>query len=84
MILGVVSVGISGTTEKPCNDEAYALFTDVTKYVDWIKQTVGSGYLSEDRLGINTRDEDEEVSPIDQIGAWKDKGAFCEYITDAG
>lgn len=80
MLLGVVSVGISGTTEKPCNDEAYALFADVTKYVDWIKQTVGSGYLSEDRLG-NTGDEDEDD---DRDGVWKDKSAYCEYIMDAG
>lgn len=86
VILGVVSVGIVGTTEKPCNDQTYALFVDVSKYVDWIKQSVGgSGFLSEDQLGGNTDDDDDEASSGNQQGGvLQEKSAFCEYIIDDG
>lgn len=79
MILGVVSVGITGTTEKPCNDQVYALFVDISKYVEWIKREVGgSGFLVVDR-STDYDDDDEDINTT-----WKDGSGFCEYFDDAG
>ena len=44
ILLGVVSVGIQDRSKK-CKNNAYAIFSDVFKFVDWIKKEVGSGYL---------------------------------------
>lgn len=75
-----MSIGISGTTEKPCNDETYALFADVTKYVEWIKKSVGSGFL----LNFENSDADEDMDFDNRDTMWKDKEAFCEYKVDDG
>jgi hypothetical protein len=79
-IVGVVSIGIEGTNKK-CNDKTFALFADVTKYVEWIKRTVGSGFeVAGDELGQSDDDDDEP----DQSDSWKPNETFCEYVEDAG
>lgn len=84
VILGVVSVGIAGHTEKPCNDEVYALFTDIVKYVDWLKRTVGGrGFLEARKRQID--DEEKETNPMENRNMmWKDGSGFCEYVVDDG
>ncbi|KAG5666898.1 hypothetical protein PVAND_014905 [Polypedilum vanderplanki] len=76
-IIGVVSVGIEGDNKK-CNDKTFALFSDVTKYVDWIKMTVQSGYvLADEDSGQLFDDDDVEET-------WKPNETFCEYVEEAG
>ena len=52
-----------------CSGDSYAVFTDVVKFVDWIKKEVGSGYLLADAKGSSTTN-------------WKTNDAFCEYVID--
>lgn len=84
MILGVVSIGISGTTEKPCNDETYALFADVTKYVEWIKREVGDGYRVEMRMGNTPDDADQDINEQNLDGNFQNQDVFCEFVIDDG
>jgi secreted trypsin-like serine protease len=77
VILGVVSVGISGTTEKICNDQTFALIVDVTKFTEWIKRAVGGNdFLTADEV---------PKEPVDSRGMmWDDKSAFCEFKENGG
>ncbi|XP_066251877.1 phenoloxidase-activating factor 1-like isoform X2 [Euwallacea similis] len=38
---GVVSIGVARQTQAICDTKQYSIFTDVAKYVPWIKQTIG-------------------------------------------
>lgn len=41
-IRGLVSLGVKAETEASCNPRDYVLFTDVIRYIDWIKERIDS------------------------------------------
>ncbi|CAG9811941.1 unnamed protein product [Chironomus riparius] len=67
VLVGVVSVGVI-TKEGKCRDDVFAVFTNVERFVDWIRREVGSGYLL----------ANAESTATD----WKLNDAFCEYVID--
>ncbi|KAL7015398.1 hypothetical protein ACKWTF_016430 [Chironomus riparius] len=69
ILLGIVSVGIQDGNKK-CKNNTYVLFTDVFKFVDWIKKEVGSGYLIANKKNSSIY--------------WKPNDAFCEYVNENG
>ena len=56
-----------------CKNDAFVLFTDVYKFVDWIKNEVESGYILAN-----------ENNKVIASHAWKSNDALCEYIIDDG
>lgn len=64
-----MSVGVT-TKDGKCRDDVFAIFTNVERFVDWIRREIGSGYLL----------ANAESNAVD----WKSNDAFCEYIVDDG
>jgi secreted trypsin-like serine protease len=68
IMLGIVSSGIS--TYGRCKNETYTLYTDVFKFVDWIKTEVESGYL------IASIDDTQD---FESFIKWKSIDVFCDF-----